>query len=294
MNEIISIGIFKEHFCEIEEIKVSNLIYLLNPARLLKKGNKIHTYADPFLFEHQNILFLFAEIQENNSAGYINCWKYENEQWQNLGEILKATTHFSYPFVFEDKDGSIYLVPESTETEELNLWVFDNFPKGLRKKHTLLKGSYVDSNIISFNDVYYLFTTNKDKELVIFFSKNLISDTWTAHPGNPISKDPAISRNGGGVFFVKNQLIRVAQNCSQRYGGGIVILNVEDLSMISYSETIRNSDFTPQKDYNWQKTGRHHLSICKHKSHTFVAIDGYASNTLINRFIKKIAQFFEL
>lgn len=293
MSEIISVGIFKERkkFSNIKEINIENLIQTFNPQKFKLKANNIHTYADPFLFEHQNDLFLFAEIQKYDASGFINGWKYkDDETWKDIGPILKQSTHLSYPFVFRDQDGAVYMLPESVESGELNLWVFDNFPRNLRKKQKLLSGWYADSNVIRHENIYYLFTTNNANELLIFFNNDLLGGTWSPHPCNPITNDPRISRNGGGVFFLGNQMIRVAQNSSERYGGGIIILSVEELSTTSYKETIQNSDFKPEIDYDWQKIGRHHLSICNYKSHNFVAIDGYASNPLLNRIIKKFTR----
>lgn len=291
MSEVISVGIFKEphDFHTPEEIKLTHLIHTLNPKK--SKGNSVHTYADPFLFEHQNQLYLFAEIQEVGAAGYLNAWQYQADQnWQDLGPILKQDTHLSYPFLFRDTDGAVYMIPESGQSGELNIWSFDSFPHKIRKQKTLLSGRYADSSIHLHEGVYYLFTTNEQDEMLIFFNDALLGNIWTPHPCNPITNDKKISRNGGGLMAIGPKLMRVAQNCTERYGGGIVLLTVEELSKTDYKEDITIADFRPSEHYDWQKLGRHHLSICNFKGNTFAAIDGYASVTLLHRILNKISR----
>ena len=84
--------------------------------------------------------------------------------------------------------------------------------------------------------------------------------------------------------------MRAAQDCSKRYGGGIVLLRVDELSQLTYIEYIENIDFRPEKNLDWQKTGRHHLNICRFKTSTFVVIDGYSTTTLFNSIFKKITK----
>ena len=203
MGNTWSIGIFKEQngFLETEFNQPANLISTFLGRNLRTGFQHIHTYADPFLFEEKGKLYLFAEIQAVGESGYINCWKFTDyEKWENIGPVLKEITHQSYPFIFRDSN-ALYMLPESLETGEVNLWKFEDFPKGLKIVKTILKGDYVDSNIIFYHNKYFLFTTNSADELLIFFSDGLLSDTWIPHPSNPITNDKQISRNGGGIVM---------------------------------------------------------------------------------------------
>lgn len=288
MGKTWSVGIFKEKngFAISQKSKPGELIFSLSGRTIRTNTRHIHTYADPFLFENNENLYLFAEIQSMGKPGYINCWQYkEDSNWLDIGSVVKESSHYSYPFIIKDKDGQIYMIPESVQTNDIGIWKFENFPFGIKRIKTLLKGSYADSNIIYHDGTYYLFTTNMANELLIFFSDKLLSDTWTQHPDNPISTDRRISRNGGGIMLHENKLIRIAQNCADRYGEGIIILNVLRLDKTGYKEAIHINDYQPQNHYSWQKKGRHHLNLCNFKGNTFIAMDGGAEDLVINKFI---------
>lgn len=295
MGNTWNIGIFKEQneFLQTEGNKPANLISTFLGRNLRTGFQHIHTYADPFLFEEKGDLYLIAEIQAVGDPGYINCWKYTDyEKWENIGPVLKTVSHHSYPFIFRDRN-EVYILPESSETGEVSLWKFENFPKGLKKVKTILKGAYVDSNIIFHNNRYYLFTTNSTDELLIFSSDELLSDTWISHPSNPVSNNKQISRNGGGIMVYGNKLVRIAQNGTNGYGGGIIFLDILTLNEFQYEEIISIDDFKPLQNYSWQRLGRHHLSVCNFRGNVFIAMDGYAKDITINKFINGFFKFFK-
>lgn len=284
-----NIGVFKEEPAVdfINGVSPQNLIFTLSGREIRTKYRHNAVYADPFLFVHNNRLFLFTEIQPIGEKGFINGWEYKQDNdWTDMGPLIKESTHFSYPFIFRDKDQKVYMIPESCESKEISLWFFSDFPKGLKKIKTILKGSFVDSNILLYNDVYYVFTKKSDtNEQLIFFSKDLMSDTWTPHPANPITTDSRINRNGGGAVIHNGNLIRIAQNNSEIYGGGIVIMTITKLDIRHYEESVAIADYRLKENYTWQKKGRHHLSFCNFNGHTYIAIDGLANNKVINIFI---------
>lgn len=291
MGNVWSLGIFKENlsFNILQGQKTNNLIYLLSGRKIRNKYYHIHTYADPFLCKYKDKLYLFAEIQAINEPGHINCWECDAaENWKDLGPVMKPGTHVSYPFVFKDRDDRIYLIPESAYTKEIALWEFDNFPFGLRKRECLLNGAYYDSSIIYHNECYYLFTTNEQRQMFIFYSDSLHSGNWASHPANPVTSDKRISRNGGGVIKFRDKLLRIAQSGIVRYGEGIVVLEVSRLDKEKYEETILIEDYLPNQDFFWQTRGRHHLSICDYNGSTFVAMDGLTGNFKINTIINGI------
>jgi hypothetical protein len=296
MGNTWSIGIFKEKNDFLHEVnnRPVNLISTFLGRNLRTSSRHIHTYADPFLYEEKGDLYLFAEIQAVRESGYINCWKYtDDEKWEDIGPILKETNRYTYPFILKDKD-ELYMIPESLEAGEVSLWKFHNFPKDLKKVKTILKGPYVDSNVICYNNKYYLFTTtNPAGELLIFFSDELLSDEWIPHPSNPITRNKQISRNGGGVVMYGNRLVRIAQDDANGYGKGIVILDILKLDEFQYEEAISIDDFKPSRNYSWQQLGRHHLSVCNFRESVFIAMDGSAKDIIINKLINGFFKFLK-
>ncbi len=291
-----NVGIFKEQepFGILLGAKLSNLIFTLSGRRLRTSYDHIATYADPFLFQNDGKLYLFAEVQPIGKPGHINCWQYNQDaHWQDIGQVLKENCHHSYPFIFRDIDGKLYMIPESAQTKEISIWEFCNFPVGLKKVKTILEGVFYDSNIIFHNGIYYLFTTTNKGDLLIFFADKLLSDSWMPHLSNPITNNMQYSRNGGGVIMYGGKLLRIAQNCANNYGGGIIILEVLKLCKNSYEESVIIDDYHPQKNYIWQRRGRHHLSLCNFNGNTFVAMDGLADNLIVNNFINGIYKFLK-
>jgi hypothetical protein len=289
-----SIGIFTEdNSFDLVGNRPANLSKLFN-ARKIRKGRRhVHTYADPFLFSFNSHLYLFAEIQEVGSKGYINCWRSkELENWEDLGEVLKESFHISYPFVFQAISGETFMIPEMGEHDITALYSFSDFPKDLRKERTVIKGPYADSNIFYKEGIYYLLTTNtENKQLKLFYSDNLLEGSWQHHPASPLSIDPVINRNGGGFVQENGRLFRIAQNTAKHYGGGIVILEVLELNKHVYRETIIIDDYGPLFNYSWQRKGRHHLSLVKFNGKTVIAMDGLQEDTFWNKILNLIFKF---
>lgn len=290
MGKVWSVGLFEE--LRDKEIPYINKSFkLFSPRRIRKKFKHLHTIADPFLIVFNEDLYLFAETQEHKKLGCINVWKTNDlKEWFNLGLVLEESTHLSYPFVYLDEcTNTHYLIPESEKKKEVCLYRFNSFPFELVKICVLLKGNYVDSNLIFKNGIYYLITTNNEtKFLEIYFSEKLVSDSWTPHSMNPITANQKIARNGGGFTMLKNQLYRIAQNCEKIYGEGIVFLKVDELTPTVYKETIVISDFKPSTQENWNIIGRHHFSYAFFKSKKIIAIDGIQEDIIANKFINQI------
>ena len=291
LSKLWSIDIFEESFNPFQ-VSLSNLIAVFNAKKLRIKKKHVHTYADPFLVSHYNKLYLFAEIQEIGGKGYINLWESDNaKEWKNNGVVLKGSSHFSYPFIFQDKSKEYYLIPEAGENREIAIYGFKNFPFGVTKKSTLLNGFFADSNIQLVDNVYYLSTTNLETNCFeIYYSTNLLSGSWIKHPANPVTSDKSISRSGGGFIQYDNKIFRIAQDCSEVYGGGIIILEVLVINRDNYQERIVYSDNSNNESGLVSEKRRHHLSIASFKGRTIIASDflqnDYWINKLPNYFFK--------
>jgi hypothetical protein len=59
---------------------------------------------------------------------------------------------------------------------------------------------------------------------------------WEPHPANPVRSDPRAARPAGSLFEWQGALYRPAQDCGVRYGRGIVVHRVDELSPAGYAE----------------------------------------------------------
>ena len=95
-------------------------------------------------------------------------------------------------------------------------------------------------------------------ELFLFYSSELLSKSWKAHPTNPIVTDASSARPAGNIFLFNDNIYRTSQNCSKGYGYGIKINQIIKLNEYDYQELCINS-IEPK----WDKkiTGLHTLNF---------------------------------
>ncbi len=291
MGKVWSVGIFAEEKIYQVHKPLCNAVKAFDARRPRLSRKHVHTYADPFLFVHENLLYLFVEMQEVGGKGYINVWRTQDlRDWSDLGIILKEDFHLSYPSVFEDeRTGKIYLLPESSEERKIILYEFESFPVNLARRKILMEGNYADSNLIEHEGFYYLSTLDQDKNQHRLFYADHINGPWQEHPASPLNT--SFPRNGGGFFKIGSQLYRAAQNTSKNYGGGIVIFEITSLSKSNYVEKMIVPDLKPGSNYSWQKIGRHHFSIVDFQDQKIIAIDGLQQDYLFNKLPNAVFKF---
>jgi len=195
-------------------------------------------YADPFLFEKDNRTYIFVEDYKlNTKRGGISCIEIKPDG--TLGEpdtVLELDTHISCPNTFES-DGQIYLLPDTLEKRQIQLYRAVNFPRQWTLEKVLIEGiSAVDPTLFEHNGKFWLFAANpQNDELFLFYSDSLFGK-WNEHPRNPIVSDVRRARPAGHVFFEDGRIIRPAQDCSRRYGYSVSLNEVQVLSETEYAE----------------------------------------------------------
>lgn len=257
--------------------------FVLNSKKLRISKNHVHTYADPFLFLHDEYLYLFFESQAVAEDGKIEAIRTRDlKHFDYIGEIIKEPHHLSFPFVFE-YDGDIFLMPETLATNEIALYKFENFPDNLVKSRVLLKGAYKDSSLIRHNEVWYFFTTSGDG-LELFYTDDLEEGHLIPHSQNPLSENPRYNQCGGSPIALDGQLYRIAQDGSSEYGKNISILKINELSKTAYEEEVLIDDYFDLRD-GWNARGGHHLSLARFLNKSVVAVDGKQNDFLINKLL---------
>lgn len=217
------------------------------------------SWADPFPVETGGRLYVFFEevpAECSPRKGRISLMELdENGLPAIIRPVIEQPYHLSYPFVFEH-EGEWYLVPESRQNRSVDLYRCTRWPDQWRLERSLLRNvELVDPTLHYHNGYWWLFACQAEvssgspqRLLNLYYAKNLFSATWTPHPQNPVVDDTAHSRPAGRLFTdAQGRLIRPAQDCSVRYGYGIVLNHVTELSPELYREEPLHH-FAPQPD----------------------------------------------
>lgn len=275
--------------------------------------NPITIVADPFLFVHNNRLFLFYEKKRNYSPGVICMTSTEDlVNWSKPIVVLEEEFHLSYPFVFEDA-GRVFLIPESSDVGDIRLYMAENdelshfsFYKTLVSKDVVdTEIGYADSSVFKKDGVYYLITSiekgrnSRNNILCLFWADNLFGP-YTEHPCSPVCSSPRYGRNGGSFYEDDcGNLFRFAQDCENRYGDNIHVFQIKTLSTCDYEECLLSSNLIPH-NIPFYREGGHQLSIVSFKNRMVIATDAkeyhsYAFYRLLHKlglfvssFIKKL------
>lgn len=257
------------------------------------KRNPVEIIADPFLFVHQGSLYLFYEEAISGKHGTIKMIKTNDLiNWNDPVEVLKHSTHLSFPFVFEEA-GNIYMIPETNQ--ENNIQLLGNANQDLSEwtiKKVILEGDkYVDSSILLHDSVYYLFTTvlrdNYEHELQLYYSEDLYGK-FKEHPKSPIAKGRLMGRCGGSIFEIDHKIFRPAQIYEKYYGESLSIYEIKLLTTNDYQEEIEIDRLLSQRF----KYGGHHFNFVYFNDRIIIATDAvffrYFLGEFYDRMIKKI------
>jgi hypothetical protein len=106
----------------------------------------------------------------------------------------------------------------------------------------------VDTTVLYWQGKWWLFTAMAEQEaaapqveLFLFYSNELFTDRWHAHPMNPIVSDIKRARAAGRIFPKDGRLFRPSQVCSTIYGYGFDLNEITVISETEYCErTVRS------------------------------------------------------
>lgn len=262
--EIWNIGIIKttpDILLQLQDLGNSNITWL-------PPHKHFSYYADPFPYLHQNNFHIFAEeFSYFNKTGSICNLQISISTGDIIkkSDIFKNDAHHSYPLVFTEGK-NIYMMPETTSKKELSLYKASNFPNHWQKTKVIISNKdVIDATLFHYEDYYWIFYTTKskthpqDSELHISYSKDLQSN-FKDHPGNPVKIDSSSSRPAGKIFTHKEKIYRPSQDCSQTYGGGIVINEIIKLNPTEYIEKQVNR--ISMQTHPYYKDGIHTVNFC--------------------------------
>lgn len=240
-------------------------IDLINFKELRPPSDKF--WADPFVVKESGRFFVFfEEFDFIRNIGYIVyselCKKGTISKPQT---ILLKDYHLSYPFVFKNNK-DYYMVPESYQNKAISLYRCVNFPDKWEFECNLIENIEAsDSALFFHNKIWYLFTTKRSKitdhysdwnELHIYHSDSL-KGQWHPHELNPISSGLINTRMAGRIFEKDGNIFRPTQDNRKRYGHGIIINRILELTPTRFKEE-RAEEYHPSG--KWMH-GHHHIDL---------------------------------
>ncbi len=199
-------------------------------------------YGDPFPFEHEGRRHLFFEdYRRSTGRGRISVVELTGDGAISPPQVaLERDHHLSYPFVFSH-EGAVYMIPETSQANRVELLRATGFPLGWELDAVLLDGlGAADTTLLVLDGTFWLFTSIVGRlggagQLHLYWSHDLHGE-WNAHPANPIVRDPGSARPAGRLLQRGRDLIRPGQDCTALYGRAVVLNRVETLSRDSYRE----------------------------------------------------------
>ncbi len=218
---------------------------LARGSRLLPPRDRI--WADPFPFLRDGRTWLFFEEQLYGQNGHLSCFElFEDGSHGEAVTILERPYHLSYPYVFEDS-GELYMVPESSENGNIDLYRCLDFPNSWTLVMPLIEGiEAADTSLLHREDGWWLFTAaspvrgnSLNDQLYLFHSPVLLSGEWRPHPLNPVVADVRSARGAGRIFERDGRLYRPSQDCASSYGYCVCLNEIVELSDTRYRETPR-------------------------------------------------------
>jgi hypothetical protein len=229
-------------------------------------------WADPFVVYRDDKYYVFIEEYEyERKKGYISVLTIDSKGNSSTpAKVLERPYHLSYPYLFEYQ-GDLFMIPESAKNRTIEAYKCTRFPDQW-EFHKVLMANVIaqDATLYYFNQKWWMFVTMVEHdgapctdELFLFYADQPFSDNWSPHPMNPIHSDVRRGRSAGNIFEYNGRHYRPSQNSVQKYGRGMKISQIVNLTEEFYEEKETSSI-----DPNWDKkvTGIHTLNFCERLS----------------------------
>jgi hypothetical protein len=204
-------------------------------------------YADPFIFQHHERIWIFVEeFPYTTNKAIVSVVEIGPDG--PLGTprpVLERTSHLSYPFVFE-RDGAVWMIPEMSSAGRLELFRATNFPYAWESAGVLIDGLEVsDATLVQHAGELWMFGTvqgggESSWDALHLWHSNELTGPWRPHLGNPVLIDSCGARPAGAFYRRAGQLWRPAQDCTSGYGVGLALARVTRLDTEGFSQTIES------------------------------------------------------
>jgi len=209
-------------------------------------------YADPFPISVGGSTHLFVEaFPHATGKAIISAVRFGPDGPEGAPvPVLEEAHHLSYPFVFE-RDGAVWMVPESSAAGTVDLYRATRFPGGWVKEATLLSGVVAsDATLVEHAGRWWIFATVRDAGLdappgagsfhdaLHLWSAPDFRGPYTPHPANPVLVDPSLARPAGRIVSRAGRLIRPIQDCAAGYGRALMLARIDRLDPEGFGQTV--------------------------------------------------------
>lgn len=241
-------------------------------------------FADPFIVEvnPDSIILFVEEYLFASSKGRISQIKVNRNDFTltEVKPILELSSHLSFPYPIKHND-EIYVCPENCADDDVSIYRYNG--SNLIEKVKILSGKFVDTQIMTDGDCFYVFTSKISPNsnggssiLEIYKSKSLLGPY---EHFQTIANDKIEERGAGIIFTLEGKTIRPTQDCNDGYGKGVVFNSL----------CMSHSKFTQHQISRIPANSQYNNGLCFHTFSVFgnlAAVDGF---DYPNRFIAKIA-----
>lgn len=223
--------------------------------------------ADPFLFRHEDMTYVFYEADQGGGNAWISVGLIEDGRLRHVGTALRCAYHVSYPHIFSYRD-AIFMIPETQQSRRVEVWRCVKFPLDWELYATGLEGcATADTNFVEIDGRCWLMTNVSDHDVYQEHSSELYlfevdgpELKWIEpHRSNPVVMGSSVARNAGAIVSHGGALFRPSQiNAHGCYGYGLNINRIERFDSTEYRErTVRR--LLP--DFAAGLAGMHHVSF---------------------------------
>ena len=219
---------------------------------------KEYLWADPFAIERDGKYYIyFEEYPYAVKKGHISVVELKPDGTVRKPEpCLVTDSHLSYPFLLEHEN-ELYMIPESVADNSVKLYRCTEFPSKWEYVQDIMSDVQLVDATLHFKDgLWWLFGNqsagnfaSRWDECNLYYTKDFRDGNWQPHPSNPISTDVRQARPAGAIFTHEGKLYRPAQDCSNHYGYGFCIVEINTLTTEEYKETLIS-----RVEPNWDKT----------------------------------------
>lgn len=197
-------------------------------------------YADPFVFEKDDVVYLFFEafdlVQRKGKVGY--CIFREDGSCSEPKIIIDEPFHLSFPNVF-GYNGNVYIMPEMSGDYSLKLYQAISFPDKWEIADVVLPDVYAcDSVLIEMGKKRYVLTNEMyhnvpHGQYASCWVKNYLYEVRgmnAINHGTWVTEGDFGVRNAGKTFEEDDKMFRVGQDCRNRmYGKGLVMFKINSI-----------------------------------------------------------------
>lgn len=202
-------------------------------------------YADPFPFEHEGRLYLFCEeYPYATGKAVISVAEVDGPGWIATPRVvLEADCHLSYPLVFRH-EGEIWMMPESSAGDRLDLYRAERFPDVWVRDRTLIEGLAIsDATSFEAGGRWWMTATVTEDggsswDCLSLFAAPGPLGPWTRCGDAPVLVDASCARPAGAVQSIGGALWRPAQDCVGGYGAGLALSRIDHVGADGLRQTV--------------------------------------------------------